>query len=53
MNEIIDENDDLLSLALNSIKKLEKLTKVAEAPTRLLKIATMPGIPVIATLEAK
>ena len=28
LNEIIDENDDLLSLALNSIKKLEKLTSI-------------------------
>ena len=28
LNEIIDKNDDLLSLALNSIKKLEKLTSI-------------------------
>tara|TARA_B100001057_G_scaffold384257_1_gene390680 strand:- start:89 stop:2476 length:2388 start_codon:yes stop_codon:yes gene_type:complete len=28
LNEIFDKNDDLLSLALNSIKKLEKLTSI-------------------------
>ncbi len=28
LNEIIDNNDDLLSLALSSIKKLEKLTSI-------------------------